>query len=346
MKCRAFPHRLAFNLIELLVVIAIIAILIALLVPAVQKVRESASRTQCSNNLKQLGLGLHQYHDTYKKFPPGGKGYGWCRNPALYGDSVIYNSSGWVEVLPYIEQQALYNKINPKAAMGSHTAGNEGCCGPTITVGTLAGTSAEIDANAAIAGTELAIFQCPSDGAARLQPPDSNPYGTPTGPWYSATTTRPGARTNYDFCVLANYDCNQWNRQAGSVKRMFGENSTTTMGQVQDGTSNTIMVAETCRDIYNGEVTGWAYRGWVQVGVDPGVTVINNWNYTLTPPATYTPKFGTLGSWARMGSLHPGGAHACFADGSVRFLQESLDLTTLGRLAAMMDGLAIPGYVP
>ena len=102
-------RRSAFTLIELLVVIAIIAILIALLVPAVQKVREAAARTQCTNNMKQLGLALHAYHDTFRKFPMGVKGpVAATANP---DQTAMAN---WrVHLFPYIEQSALYSKINP-----------------------------------------------------------------------------------------------------------------------------------------------------------------------------------------------------------------------------------------
>src|ERR1043166_10172194 len=96
-------QRKGFTLIELLVVIAIIAILIALLVPAVQKVREAAARTQCTNNLKQLGIAFHNYHDVNKKFPPG--------QLSRIGNlaSVATDQRVWMHfILPYIEQQALY----------------------------------------------------------------------------------------------------------------------------------------------------------------------------------------------------------------------------------------------
>src|SRR6187399_1026109 len=106
-------RRGAFTLIELLVVIAIIAILIGLLLPAVQKVRESAARMKCSNNLKQLALGCHNYQSANGNLPPAGVGYGFCSSSATGGgDTKVLNMSGWILVLPYIEQGGLQSQMN------------------------------------------------------------------------------------------------------------------------------------------------------------------------------------------------------------------------------------------
>src|SRR5262245_17816415 len=110
-----FPPRQAFTLIELLVVIAIIAVLIGLLLPAVQKVREAANRMSCSNNRKTLGLALHNYQSTHQRFPPAGKSYGWCNTqPGFAPDPTTLNLNGLMLLLPYVEQENVFQRWNPQ----------------------------------------------------------------------------------------------------------------------------------------------------------------------------------------------------------------------------------------
>jgi prepilin-type processing-associated H-X9-DG protein len=282
----------------------------------------------CGNNLKQLALGVMNFESSYQKFPPAGRNYGWCRNPAQYGDPVIKNSNGWLEVLPYLEQENLHRAWNQNQAVSNCMTGNEGCCPPVVSTGTLAGDAVN-SGNGNVAATKVSVFRCPADGGDPLLGTDQY-YGIKAG------SSLRGVKNNYDFCVLANYDCNYWKRQSQTSRRMFGENSDCRVADVTDGTSNTIMLAEMTYDVYNGECNPWAYRGWVQTGIDPGTSAINNWTWS-----TITPRTGQLGSWSRMGSWHTGGAQAAMADGSVRFFSESTDVTVLGRLAAMADGSTV-----
>jgi prepilin-type N-terminal cleavage/methylation domain-containing protein/prepilin-type processing-associated H-X9-DG protein len=329
----SFP---AFTLIELLVVIAILGVLVALLLPAVQKVREAANRVHCQNNLKQIALAVINYENANHQYPPAGRGYGWCRHPEEYGDKVIYNSNGLVLLLPYLEQETLYRRYDQTQCASNCMEGNTGCCAPVKSEG-LPGVTRAGDAvdsgNAAVEVTRLTIFRCPSD------------QGDPTLPngfYYSIKNGAPyhGIKTNYDYCTSTNYECNAWRREPPQERRMFGENSTTRIADVTDGLSNTIMLAEATLEVYNGRCTPWGYRGWVQVGVNPG-TGINIWAYGSVPPV-----YGRLGSWSYMGSLHPNGANAALADGSVHFFQENTSHTVLDRLAAMADGSTVVGDVP
>src|SRR5205807_10426172 len=130
-------HRRGFTLIEVLVVVAIIAILIGLLLPAVQKVRESAARAKCVNNLKQIGLALHNYPDANLRFPPGY--VDGNTNPASTPDNVVGPGWGWCSfLLPFLEQSSVYNQINFKQGVG-------------------------VGANVQVSQQQLAVFLCPSD---------------------------------------------------------------------------------------------------------------------------------------------------------------------------------------
>ncbi|WP_425616967.1 DUF1559 domain-containing protein [Anatilimnocola sp. NA78] len=330
LRVRWENRRQGFTLVELLVVIAIIGVLVALLLPAVQAAREAARRASCTNNVKQVLIGLHNYHDTHQRFPPGGIGYGWCRYPGSPGDwgaKSVHNLNGLLLLLPYLEQSPLHAKYNMSASAANITVGNDGCCGPTAMVGALAG-DVVASGNAAVVSQRVKVFNCPSD--------NGDPW-LAAGNYYgiSTNTAFKGAKTNYDFCAIKNYDCDYWNRTASTnTRRMFGENSNSRIADVTDGTSSTTAIVESTLDVYNGRCSAWGYRGWVMTGNDIGSDRgVNNWTYT-----TIVPKIGRLGSWGDPGSLHPGGCMIGMADGAVRFISQSTDLLTRQRMAMMADG--------
>ena len=172
-------RRVGFTLIELLVVIAIIAVLVALLLPAVQQAREAARRTQCKNNLKQIGLALHNYHDQCNTFPYASS------VPGSYGSAaLIKNNTGWLSVLPNLDQSALYNSVNFNAATGSWN--NSG--------GTLAGGGVPV-VNAAAAGTKIQMLLCPSDNG-----PQTFTYTA--GGSYGCAVGVPSYKSSYGFSVF------------------------------------------------------------------------------------------------------------------------------------------------
>jgi prepilin-type N-terminal cleavage/methylation domain-containing protein/prepilin-type processing-associated H-X9-DG protein len=353
---RRNPRR-GFTLIELLVVIAIIAILIGLLVPAVQKVREAAARSTCQNNLKQLALACHNYESSYKVLPPAGKGYGFCASaPTGNGDLLITNMSGWILVLPYMEQAPMYAQLNQKLAFCDVIWDNAGAI--RNQKGTIAGPLPTT--NMPLMNVVLPLFVCPSDNGPRDSTPQNHPnrYGV-MGP---STSGMIGQRTNYDFITVAASDfntCNWWrfNSNAGN-RHMFGENSRTKISDVKDGTSNTFMIGETTVEPRcNGWGPAWGYRGWVMTGIDPsrntggaaapGIndwTLIASWTTNCNPTSTGTaaPRPGRLGDWGRAGSLHTGGAQFAMGDGSVRFVSESVPAGTLKLWSTISDGVVQP----
>jgi prepilin-type N-terminal cleavage/methylation domain-containing protein/prepilin-type processing-associated H-X9-DG protein len=347
-----------FTLIELLVVIAIIAILIGLLLPAVQKVREAAARSKCSNNIKQIALAAHNYESAYSVLPPAGRGYGFCSSTAGgTGDTKIFNLNGLVLLLPFLEQTAQYSQYDMNQAFSDVVAGNGGSPPLRNLNGTLQGNPA---VNGAFANNPLSVFICPSDPAPRENTPQAPPNR------YGATSTQSGQRTNYDFITNANGDfgtCNYWKTASAQNKYMFGENSNLKITQVPDGTSNTLMFGETTVEPYcNGWPPSWSYRGWVQVGIDPaksttppsmfanpqvlggkGIndwTLIASWTQCGNPTATgaNAPRAGRLGDWGRAGSMHTGGAQFAMGDGSVRFIRDTVPAGLLQFAALINDG--------
>ena len=313
-----------FTLIELLVVIAIIAILIALLLPAVQQAREAARRTQCKNNFKQLGLALHNYHDTHSVFPASTYASGICTNGTP--PSAAMNMNGLVMLLPYIDQGAMYNQLDFSEAFDDYIVG-------TLTtspaLGMAGGTAAN---NAAVVNRFMPAFSCPSD---------PGPTGGSTSTTYNLPGGDPEQRTNYDFIVyrLGYRDCNMWKTRASTIRTMFEDGSYCRMRDITDGTTNTAMMAETRKACCgNGQNANWAGRGWVQNGLTLRYFPPN---LTVRSGVDHKPK---LGDWGTTGSYHVGGIHVLLADGSTRFLSDNVDLAIRTNLELIADGNVLDAY--
>lgn len=337
--------RRAFTLVELLVVIAIIGILVGLLLPAVQAAREAARRMQCSNNLKQLALSLHNYESAYKRYPAAGRGYGMPTNAPL--NNLIMNSNGLVSLLLFLEQGNIYNQFNHTQAFSVHKNPN-----PGDNTGVLAGNP-RTNGNALLAQTDLPLFFCPSDN----NPPKGRLRGEPH---YGPGNPFEGSATNYDFIVHHSdfNDQNNWLSGAGSgiQRRMFGQQSNTSPSMITDGLSNTFAFGETTKWHVNGAAFAWAYRGWVMVGIDPyGANIgalrggINVWHQPWIHPTWQSPPFvpivGRARSWwCAAASLHAGGAQFALADGSVTFISQSTDMAPNGvihNLTRMSDNQVV-----
>lgn len=335
-----------FTLVELLVVIAIIGILIALLLPAVQAAREAARRAQCTNKIKQVGLALHNYHDTYRMFPAAGRGANQATSAGPPATTAPPNgekkgSNGLASLLPYMEQQAVYETLEFGACFTNWSGSN-----PGTRVGD-AGTNG----NAAASETEVAAFLCPSDIYA------NKASRSLTGTNYGPATGFSGAKTNYDFVTDANYmfysyKWKQRVRTTPSTERMFGWDSDCRMADVLDGTSNTFMVGETTGYHVNGRAFAWAYRGWVMCGVDPAYANsptyggINVWHQPWITATWQSPPFipykGRARSWwCAAASFHPGGCNFVMADGSVHFVSETIDFSMLVALSGIGDGRVV-----
>ncbi len=323
----------AFTLIELLVVIAIIAILIALLLPAVQQAREAARRTQCRGNMKQLGLALHNYHESHKLFPPSrlNDGHiGWSYGVTSPKRPLQFqNATGWTMLLANLDQAPLYKKYDPNAAASWSTTYGY------YSAADIAGSPDPV--NAAVVLTRLPIFECPTD---------PNPFFYPgVGDInYSISATQTGgARTNYDFVVHENeYYYQGWAGQyAGTGRKMFEANSSTNTTHCKDGTAYTIFVSETVRNVWNGVPPAWGHAGHVQVGIAPDFswnTGINRWGDPAHWPYTSAAyQYGRLVNWAAPGSMHAGGCHMLMGDGAVRFVNQTIADATLGAISRISD---------
>jgi len=363
-----------FTLIELLVVIAVIAILIALLLPAVQKVRESANRTQCTNNMKQLGLAVHGYADTYNTYFP-------INGPANWG-----SGPSWaVYLLPYIEQSNFYKQLDLIFPGGSG--------------GAFIGYSATPTQNqAACLDKYIDTFQCPSQQSPKMEANDWANYPAPPNThkvqsgsyagimgastsgtdWNDPTMGGTGKNRCGNSSHSVNFDCNNSSFMCYNGSIMTQGPSSPKFASVTDGLSNTIIIGEgsmtfeqkigMCgagsarRYLGNGSRgegmwygdsnglqfsqgsaggAGNTYSG----GMGPLTTV--RWPVNTTPEKIYpnvTPAgtdIGGLYRWAYnrgINSMHPGGANVLFGDGSVHFIAESTTWAVVQALCIRDDG--------
>lgn len=301
-------NRRGFTLIEILVVIAIIAILIGLLLPAVQKVREAANRIVCTNNLKQLGLGMHNYHDANSALPPAFVNNGaWPPPPFSF-------THGWAPfILPYIEQQALHDLYHWEVPL--YHPLNQG-----------------------LMTQHVKIFQCPST-------PERNRY-TEAGP-FKVHGTR-GACGDYaatlgvhDSLVPMGADARGALTHTATVALGLAPISMPTMHltDINDGQSNTILITEDAGRprLWRARVPGGAdvLEGGPWNHYKGGIVLNGSTSDGITKPG---PCAINCNNDVEVYSFHPSGANAVFADGSVRFLRAGLDIRILAGLITRAGG--------
>lgn len=299
-RCRS-----AFTLVELLVVIAIIGVLVALLLPAVQAAREAARRTQCTNNLKQLGVALHNYADTLRTLPPGSI---WTSSGAVTNRGPIL-----LHILPFIEQQPLYDKFDFSTAPEGQTyPGSTTLLGSTI----------------------IKTYVCPSD----------KNFGLFNGRAIHNYTASSGPTAHIDNSACSCSSWSSWNTYslgpyadatnfAGAFIRM---STALRLADISDGLSQTIFFGEVRRDC-SGHVRG----GWLQSNNANGLTstlIPINTNTCDDTSANGCQKSCNWSTELGFKSLHPTGANFLFGDGSVRFMPESIDHTNYQSLGGRNDG--------
>jgi prepilin-type N-terminal cleavage/methylation domain-containing protein/prepilin-type processing-associated H-X9-DG protein len=363
--------RSAFTLIELLVVIAIIAILIGLLLPAVQKVREAAARIQCTNNLKQMGLALHTYHDANQMFPFGGADDYYDRSGNDY-----YSLPWGVYILPYLEQQNLYNLFKVAGISGSGHHQRLNGRGP----GTLPGGGSASNpylfnnppnnTNATTgnpAATPLKVYRCASSPS-------------PDGAVYTDTWTSQGYSNVYNSIPFAGSqswtvavtDYAAVSGVTGGMRRTYGlgtifgdeagilnDGQAVNIQAITDGTSNTWLVGEAggAPNVWIagpkslGPTTPTLYKqglsvsglGWADE--NNGDWWVTGNSYNGLAPGNHGP---CIINCANVGcgyfSFHTGGANFLYADGHVQFVTQSIDTRTALLLVMYSDGLPIPSY--
>lgn len=294
-------RRKAFTLIELLVVIAIIAILIALLLPAVQQAREAARRSTCKNNLKQIGLALHNYHDAHGAFPAG-----------RYSSAgqIYLGHSTQTMLLPYIDQAPLYNSMD--VSIGFNAAPNFGAASATV----------------------LPAFLCPSNPVTEgvnwtggTNPSHSDPNNDSARTHYVGISDSGTGRRGSLSLVVENGN------------GIIYHNSRTKIRDIIDGTSNTLAFCEIV-STGSGQYSCCAWHAYGDgIGTVNGINAPWRSNPGGTPPLTHDMWNGN--AFSGPASYHEGGCHFAMADGAVRFLSENMSQIVLTGLTTRAGGEVI-----
>ena len=302
-----------FTLVELLVVIGIIGILVALTLPAVQNAREAARRMACKNNLKQIGLGLHNYHDTHRAFPPGAvvvrkpQNITICASATGYwavdviGEATLgqgFQGTSWMlRILPYIEQGNRYDQWDIR----------------TSVIG-----------NVAVAKADIPMFYCPSQRNGVENQAIMFANWSEGGNDYAGCL---GACNGYHNCGRhETWMVPYGRRPTGPCKGVFGVNRSTRLAEIRDGTTSTIMVGEVQR-LDGGDDATTSRDGWAVGGVSTHFSTCSD--RCEGPNAEF---------FEEPGSAHSGGALFGMADASVHFISETIDREVFKALGSMGEG--------